>query len=118
METDQHNTYYLNGFTVISFNYNNRYISLTSKNFTFNKPTINVSNDEKKILKTNLNNSSNNDISALNHREFWIIENELGNYEIQINNSSILPNKNIVGPFYNEEDANLTLEQLNNGDTY
>jgi predicted peptidase len=106
-------TKYLNGFTIISFNHKNKYVTFKSENYFFDN--TNFEEKSLKMLKLNNDESSTAKTNNSNKNEYWIIEDEFGNNKIKIlTDTSIEPNNVKAGPLYDEKSALALLDYFNN----
>ena len=114
----ENNLKYLNGYTIISYNPNNSYVTLKSEVYTFdnNKWVLNGTDDEDDELIPKNENNNEHEYEYLSKTEetYWIVE-EGGINKIKISsNDDVLNSENIkAGPLFSIEMAVLYLNYFN-----
>lgn len=95
---------YLNGFTILSFNHNNKYVTMKSENYFFDN-TVVTSNKIKLLNSIKLDDDTTSESSQIK-KEYWIVEDEFGNFKIQISTNPDISLTNVIaGPVYDERSA-------------
>lgn len=106
---------YLNGFTIVSFNHKNKFITYKTENYFFDDiytpiTLLNTNSEDN----SNQNDVNNNDTGNNNQIEYWIVEDSEGNNKIRITNNNSIISENIkAGPFFDEAAALTLLNYLN-----
>lgn len=105
---------YLNGFTIVSFNHKNKFITYKTENYFFDDIytpiTLLNSNSENDLDQ---NDAINNDTINNGQIEYWIVEDSEGKNKIKITNNGIISENIKAGPFFNEASALTLLNYLN-----
>jgi hypothetical protein len=105
---------YLNGFTIISFDFHNQYATFKSEVYHFDDEI--KSQEVTTFGLRNFNDLSTIDTTPVNTNiEYWIIEDVSGTNKIKIisNEFEIIGNNVKAGPIYDEESAMILLNYFN-----
>lgn len=111
---------YLNGFTIISFNHKNKYVTFKAENYFFDEYLVSSSSQDQSITNNPINEETQSLTNNLNNYEYWIIEDGVGTNKIKIldKDSGVSLSNIKAGPIYDEQTAMLLLNYFNDLETF